>query len=890
MVQISAQRAQQIMAQQKSQSESQFVNYGIENDLSVQDFAKGFAKFNGEKNLFSSVEQRAVVENYKAYQDNLATDSSKQFAVVDGFKIPVNSLEDIENIRSKYTTNEDGTYSSQPNGGTSKFDPEDLGTGNLRTQFETLKQLDAEIDNYRTLISNYTTDGKPVQLVGKEAAEISSANAAIKFLVAQASGTGALQEADAKIVEDILVNPSGISGAFKTLTRGGRDGNLASIDQAKGLFKNRMLSLTGQDSFGATPPPKNTSSPVTTDNALQQPLAQNQQTTQQNIQQLAPQIEPEKEQEVTGALNKFMSGLSKVTGADVLGKAIGDNITAKLVTGDLKDIQKELDKIDVSTPQGKARYAEIQQELGRLNQVVDTVDKKTFGQIAGSMVQIGSTFVGGAAATAATKLGKVVKGGLSLAGQGAVFGGAEAAADGDNIVQGAITGGIFAAGGGALLGTAGKGVSATAGAINDKLDFTGRSQKLAAEILQPTKKEMTEILQKPSVGKDGKVLSQNNVITALTKHVERSKTFKDLKGHLSATTSALFDERNKILQENNYDITDQYLNPLKNKIKELKENQVATPSQIKAAETRLAQEQDYINSIGGTMTRLQGQARKEAIQDSTEPLLKKKQSGSLSADESNDKVALDAIRQGLRLAVNGSDDRVIAINQEYKGLKRAVELIAGRESDALKAEDIGILQKIAMPVIELFTSTTGAGSAAFVARRAANTNKSLDKLTKELKDLSEGRGGVFTDIYKGVSDFAASAKGASSKAGQKIKDLDGPGKPKTLKGSLGVGAIAEDISSPFRNALQKSSKSSKGVKIDGKTIRQVDEPTKKELIEAIDYIRTGEEFDKAKDRIVTDLAEKYGIKQDQSSSKIANIFEKLVENTKTSDTLPGTKK
>jgi len=128
----------------------------------------------------------------------------------------------------------------------SPVNPEDFGTGSLRQQFETLRQLESELGNYRNLISEYTSDRGPIQLVGREAAEISSANASIMFLIAQASGTGALQEADRKVVEDILVNPTNLGGAFKTLTRGGRDGNLASIDQAQKTFKSRLNSLTGQ--------------------------------------------------------------------------------------------------------------------------------------------------------------------------------------------------------------------------------------------------------------------------------------------------------------------------------------------------------------------------------------------------------------------------------------------------------------------------------------------------------------------------------------------------------------------------------------------------------------------------------------------------------------------
>jgi uncharacterized protein YjbJ (UPF0337 family) len=82
----------------------------------------------------------------------------------------------------------------------------------------------------------------------------------IIFQVAQAEGTGALQEADRKVVESMLpdvstLNPLAIAGQ---ITRGGKEGNLASFDTILKSAENRINRLSGvdmnqQDSIEAQP-------------------------------------------------------------------------------------------------------------------------------------------------------------------------------------------------------------------------------------------------------------------------------------------------------------------------------------------------------------------------------------------------------------------------------------------------------------------------------------------------------------------------------------------------------------------------------------------------------------------------------------------------------------
>jgi hypothetical protein len=76
------------------------------------------------------------------------------------------------------------------------------------------------------------------------------------------------------------------------------------------------------------------------------------------------------------------------------------------------------------------------------------------------------------------------------------------------------------------------------------------------------------------------------------------------------------------------------------------------------------------------------------------------------------------------------------------------------------------------------------------------------------------------------------------------------------------------------------------VKIAGKTTRAIDESTKRELVQAIDYLRIGKKSPNIEDT-ASRLAQKYGISEAKSNTDIANLFQDLIEKTKTLDTLPG---
>ena len=122
-------------------------------------------------------------------------------------------------------------------------------TSSQKTAVNTLDTVLKSLSDYRALYDRLVgTSG--VNLTGVDAGELSGAYNALLFQIAQAAGTGALQAADRQVVEAMIPNPTSKVGAFGSFLRGGKEGALGSIDQAKGLFQNRKDAIVGPS--GAT--------------------------------------------------------------------------------------------------------------------------------------------------------------------------------------------------------------------------------------------------------------------------------------------------------------------------------------------------------------------------------------------------------------------------------------------------------------------------------------------------------------------------------------------------------------------------------------------------------------------------------------------------------------
>lgn len=126
-----------------------------------------------------------------------------------------------------------------------------LGTGDLLKQYYTNRNIVDKLNEYKTFYSSATKDNTilPTEISGENSAKLKSMYNDIIFQVAQAEGTGALQEADRKVVENMLpdvssANPFTIGGQ---MMRGGKEGNVAAFDTLIKSAQERVNRLSGQE-------------------------------------------------------------------------------------------------------------------------------------------------------------------------------------------------------------------------------------------------------------------------------------------------------------------------------------------------------------------------------------------------------------------------------------------------------------------------------------------------------------------------------------------------------------------------------------------------------------------------------------------------------------------
>lgn len=135
-------------------------------------------------------------------------------------------------------------------------------TASQKTARDTLDAVLTSLDSYKNLYSRLV-GSTGVKLTGPDAGSLSGAYNTLIFLIAQAAGTGALQAADREVVEAMIPNPTSVSGAIGGSTKGGREGGINAIDQARAMFVNKKNSIGGSAPAPQTAPTTNTTSGVT---------------------------------------------------------------------------------------------------------------------------------------------------------------------------------------------------------------------------------------------------------------------------------------------------------------------------------------------------------------------------------------------------------------------------------------------------------------------------------------------------------------------------------------------------------------------------------------------------------------------------------------------------
>lgn len=218
------------------------------------------------------------------------------------------------------------------------------------------------------------------------------------------------------------------------------------------------------------------------------------------------------------------------------------------------------------------------------------------------------------------------------------------------------------------------------------------------------------------------------------KYVKQSKNYNELTQNLKTERDKVIAQRNEILQSDNYRIEpDDYLIPLQDEIMSLK-RRPQTPDTLKEIEDMENVYNAYRNK---RYNRLQAQSEKEYLQRETEPLLKKASKGEPVQRSSGTLKAQDKVRFGLRKMIEGGDERVSALNQDYAALDEAQALAQHQANLARKAPDQNFLERTPIVKDILQVLMRNRAYPEQVAIRALNTEPSLAKRTKNVAKLYE---------------------------------------------------------------------------------------------------------------------------------------------------------
>jgi len=258
-----------------------------------------------------------------------------------------------------------------------------------------------------------------------------------------------------------------------------------------------------------------------------------------------------------------------------------------------------------------------------------------------------------------------------------------------------------------------------------------KAEKLATEILQPSKNDI----------KLAKMAGNNtsDAVKEFVKVAEVSNNFDEALEKLAKSTSEDFAKRNEMLSKNNFTIDpNRPTKELTEYLAKIEEKGLATEAELNSMREVLAKESEWLRK--NAPDRLKAQARKEDMYIEAKPLYKKQGLGTATENEAGRIKAFELLGQGYKNVVENGDPLIKAMNATYGGKLGAMEMLASRGALAEKAISQTVLQKLAAPVVNLLSASTGAGSAQFVARLAANQQAKLSSLLKKLVKLREKAG------------------------------------------------------------------------------------------------------------------------------------------------------
>lgn len=221
-----------------------------------------------------------------------------------------------------------------------------------------------------------------------------------------------------------------------------------------------------------------------------------------------------------------------------------------------------------------------------------------------------------------------------------------------------------------------------------------------------------------------------------------------------------------------------------------------------------------------------------------------------------------------------------ATGEAYQALKNKYGSLASMEKDVARRSTVwGRQNKIGF-TDNISNIASGAelvkGLATLdpVSLAAGTTIKGIQLYQKYLNNPDVGVAKIFSEIER------KSPSAIQNRPGSAVKDIKSGSSqdstifsPKSKTGQL--------IQSAVEKYKEIPNKQGGFVKIGKQIFKEIPEATKKEMIQTIDYLRLGKETIPAMEKQLSSLAQKYNISEDLSSAKIANYFEKLIEETKT---------
>jgi hypothetical protein len=327
-----------------------------------------------------------------------------------------------------------------------------------------------------------------------------------------------------------------------------------------------------------------------------------------------------------------------------------------------------------------------------------------------------------------------------------------------------------------------------------------KSEKLTTELLQPSKQELSNYLER------GRKLP---AVEQASKVIKKSKNYRELRENIEGVIKKTFSRRNVLLQEKNQKIGNDYLDDLEKLIAKESSKGQAKPEDLMAMQRVLENERSFLrissprakeggfvikagsetksvkpslvrtkrttevlDSLGFPSKRaveskfilpegktgfrvkeiaggpevksnireldlLQAQKRKEYLQDLTNRLLERREGGAVVDLDPAKNRALDAIRKGLAKKINSVDPEIAEINETYGGLLRAKELMAGQEALAAKAPGQNVFEKIVNQVVR--TVMSGRANPSVTIMESAS-KRDVAKITKEIERLQQSIG------------------------------------------------------------------------------------------------------------------------------------------------------